>query len=124
MRTAGTLLMLVCATVIVSTTRANSQEKTISGEVVDIVSYMTTGTTADTPSGNEILMASAKGGNPLGVRESSTGKIYIVSMKQADRSANETLLQFVGMKVTVKGRVFSKGSCSVMVVSTIGKSIK
>ncbi len=124
MRTAVTILMLVCAAVLFSATRAISQEKTITGQVVDIVSYMTTGATADTPAGNEILMASAKGGNPLGIRESASGKVYIVSMKQADRSANETLLQFAGMKVTVKGRVFSRGSCSVMVVSTIGKSIK
>jgi hypothetical protein len=124
MRAARIVFAVVWVAILLMAVPAHSQEKAITGQVIDIVSYMTTGATAATPAGKEILMASAKGGNPLGILESSTGKIYLVSVKQGDVNANDTLLQYVGLKVTAKGRVFSRGSCAVIVVSVIGKSIK
>lgn len=105
-------------------TFSQGKNVTVIGEVIDIVSYMTSGTRADSPQGKEILEASAKGGNPLGILEAKTGKVYVVTMKQANTSATETLLQYVGMKIAAKGDVYKKGSCLVLVMQVIGKSIK
>ena len=92
------------------------------GDVVDIVSYATTGVMGNSPDGKEIIKAGAKGGNPLGILESKTGNLYIVTMKQANTSANASLLPFVGIHVTAKGDVYRKGDQRLLVLSVIGKS--
>lgn len=96
---------------------------TIMGEVIDLVSYATSGTLGSTPNGKEIITANAKGGNPLGILEKGTGEVYIVTMKQANTPANTTLLPFVGLQITAKGDVYRKGGQRLLVMTTIGKSI-
>ena len=97
---------------------------TIAGDVVDIVSYATTGVMANSPAGKEIIEAGSKGGNPLGIRDRRTGDVYIVTMKKANTSANATLLPFVGVPVTAKGDVYRKGDQRLLVMSVVGKSAK
>jgi hypothetical protein len=116
-----TLLGLLVA---VSMADAQKKETTIIGEVVDIVSYITKGMKPNTPDGKEILDASVKGGNPLGLLETKTGKLYVVTMKQANTSATATLLPFTGIKVAASGKVYKRGSCQLLIMSVIGKSIK
>lgn len=94
---------------------------TIVGEVIDLVSYATSGTRANTPAGKEIVLASAGGGNPLGLLEQKTGDVYVVTMKQANTSANQTLLPWVGMEVMAKGDVYRKGGQQLLVMTVIGK---
>jgi len=117
-------LIIVSACIFSFTSFGQTKNATIIGEVIDLVSYMTSGAKADSPEGLEILKASAAGGNPLGILEAKTGKIYLVTMKQASTSAKETLLQYVGMRVAAKGDVYKKGGSSVLVMTVIGKSIK
>lgn len=95
---------------------------TVVGQVVDVVAYLTTGTKGDTPQGKEATLASARGGNPLGVLDEKSGKVYVVTMKQANTGANETLVPWVGMKIQAKGDVYKKGGCEVMVLNVIGKA--
>lgn len=94
---------------------------TVVGEVIDLVSYATSGARGNTPTGKEILLASAGGGNPLGLLEQKTGEVYVVTMKQANTSANETLLPWVGMDVMAKGDVYRKGGQQLLVMTVIGK---
>lgn len=96
---------------------------TVVGEVIDLVSYATSGTLGSTPAGKEIITASAQGGNPLGILEKSTGEVYIVTMKQANTPANAALLPFVGLQITAKGDVYRKGGQRLLVMNTVGKSI-
>jgi outer membrane biosynthesis protein TonB len=96
---------------------------TIVGEVIDLVSYATSGILGSTPAGKEIITASAQGGNPLGILEKSTGEVYIVTMRQANTSANAALLPFVGMPIAAKGDVYRKGGQRLLVMNTVGKSI-
>ena len=115
---------IVGAALFFSTGSAQTKNVTIIGEVIDVVSYMTSGTKADSPEGVEILRASAAGGNPLGILEAESGKVYLVTMKQANTSAKETLLQYVGQRIAAKGDVYKKGGSSILVMTVIGKSIK
>jgi hypothetical protein len=122
MRTIGVLGLCLLVTF-----AAHAQQKknaTVVGEVVDIVSYITSGTKPTSPEGKEILDASARGGNPLGILEAGTGKLYVVTMKQPNTSATSALLPFVGIKVAASGDVYQKGECSVLVMTVVGKSIK
>jgi len=102
---------------------ATEKGVTIKGEVIDLVSYATSGTLGSTPNGKEIITANAKGGNPLGILEKGTGEVYIVTMKQANTPANTMLLPFVGIQITAKGDVYRKGGQRLLVMTTIGKSI-
>ena len=103
---------------------AVEKNATIMGEVVDIVSYSTSGVLGSTASGKEIIMGSAKGGNPLGILEKSSGEVYIVTMKQANTPANPTLLPFVGMQIAAKGDIYRKGGQRLLVMNTVGKSMQ
>ncbi len=96
---------------------------TVVGEVVDLVSYSTSGVLGSTASGKEIIMASAQGGNPLGILEKGTGEVYIVTMKQANTPANSTLLPFVGLQIAAKGDIYRKGGQRLLVMNTVGKSM-
>ncbi|MFN0159474.1 MAG: hypothetical protein ACKVRP_15540 [Bacteroidota bacterium] len=97
---------------------------TIVGEVIDVVSYATSGVQGNSPTGKEIIETGARGGNPLGVLEKGTGEVYIVTMKQANTPANTALLPFVGMNIAVKGDIYRKGGQQLLVMTTVGKSIK
>lgn len=101
---------------------AQQKNTTVIGQVVDVVMYLTAGTTANTPQGKEITLASANGGNPLGILDEKSGKVYIVTMKQANTGANETLLPWVGMKIQAKGDVYKRGGFEVLVLNVIGKA--
>ena len=100
-----------------------ADDVTIKGEVVDLVSYMVSGVKPDSPQGIEIVKASSGSGNPLGILETGTGKVYIVTMKKANMGSNKTLSAWIGSKITVKGQVFTKGGSQVLILTTIGKSM-
>ncbi len=104
--------------------RAVEKNVTVTGEIIDLVSYATSGVRGTSPSGKEIIEGSARGGNPLGILEKGTGDIYILTMKQANTSAIGAVLPFVGMNIAVKGDVYRKGGQQLLVITTIGKSIK
>jgi len=100
-----------------------ADDVTIKGEVVDLVSYMVTGTRANSPQGIEIVKASAGGGNSLGILEDGTGRLYVVTMKKANTSANATLSPWIGSRITAKGQLYTKGGTRVLILTTIGKSM-
>ena len=103
---------------------AVSTDVMIYGEVIDIVSYSASGVLGSTPNGKEIIIASAQGGNPLGILEKKTGDVYLVTMKQANSVTHTTLLPFIGIPIAAKGDVYRKGGQQLLVMNTIGKSIK
>jgi hypothetical protein len=118
------ILVLLISFVWLSSISGQTNEVTITGEVVDLVSYMTSGVKANTPAGIEIVNAGAKAGNPLGILEEKTGRLYVVTSKQASTGANQSLIPWIGTRVTVKGKVYSKGGARVLVLTTIGKAMQ
>jgi hypothetical protein len=100
-----------------------ADDVTIKGEVVDLVSYVVSGVKADSPQGIEIVKASSGSGNPLGILETGTGKVYVVTMKKANTGSNKTLSAWIGSKITAKGQVLTKGGTQVLILTTIGKSM-
>lgn len=118
------LALFVLMVLVAASAGAQTKGVTVIGEVVDLVSYMSTGSKPDTPDGKEVLEASIAKGNPLGILESGTGKLYVVTMKQASTGSNATLKQWIGTRIAAKGDVYKKGGCQVLVLSVIGKSIK
>ncbi|MEK9137892.1 MAG: hypothetical protein AAB393_12275 [Bacteroidota bacterium] len=104
--------------------QTTKKESTIIGDVVDIKSYVAYGMKADNPDRKATAEASMKTGNPLGIVEKGTGKIYVVVMAQQNENANEKLKDYLGLHVYVKGLVHKKGGVQLLIMSDIGKSIK
>ena len=100
------------------------KEVTVYGEVVDIANYVRFGTKPDNPDRIAIAEAGIRSGNPLGILERETKKVYIVTNNQAGVSANERLRRFFGQRVFVKGMLFRRGGTTLLIMSDIGKSVK
>ena len=113
----GLVLFLTAGTAVAA------DDITVKGEVVDLVSYLVSGTKANSPQGIEIVKASAGGGNPLGILEDGTGKLYVVTMKQANTGANAALTPWIGSKITAKGQLYTKGGTRVLILTTVGKAM-
>ncbi len=105
-------------------TQTTKKEVTLHGEVVDIANYVRFGTKPDDPDRIAIAETSMKTGNPLGILERSTGKIYLVTSSQANTRANEKLRQFFGQRVFAKGVMYHRGGVSLFIMNDIGKSVK
>ena len=104
--------------------QGSKKETTIYGEVIDISSFVTNGMKPDTPDRKALAEASAKGGNPLGILEKGTGKVYVVTMNQANTSSNSTLLPYLGLKIFATGRVYKRAGMQLFLLNDIGKSVK
>lgn len=117
------LIMYLLSFCLTSATAAAADDVTIKGEVVDLVSYMVSGVRADSPQGIEIVKASASAGSPLGILEDGTGRLYVVTMKQANTAANASLSPWIGSRITAKGQLYSKGGTRVLILTTVGKAM-
>ena len=100
------------------------KQTTIFGEVIDVVSYVSSGMKPDNADRKAVAEANIRAGNPLGILERKTGTIYIVAMAQAGTSAAETLRPYFGYRVFAQGRIFRKGGLQLFLLSDIGKSVK
>lgn len=100
------------------------KEVTVYGEVIDIANYVRFGTKPDNPDRIAIAETSIKNGNPLGILERDTKKIYLVTSSQANTSANDRLKQFFGQKIFAKGIVYRRGGVSLFIMNDVGKSVK
>jgi len=78
-------------------------EKTVTGDVVDLMCYIDHGATGDKHSacGNKCI----KGGGPVGVVEN--GKAYLVVGEH--KPINDELADLCGKTVTIKGKVAERG---------------
>jgi len=120
----SSLVFVACLLVVaVAFGQTTKKESTIIGEVVDIKSYVAFGMKADNPDRKGMAEASMSTGNPLGILEKKTGKIYIVAMA-ANENANAKLKDYLGLRVYAKGLVYRRGGIQLIMMSDIGKSIK
>lgn len=103
---------------------AMQKDATIVGEVIDIVSYATSGVRASSADAREIIESNARGGNPLGILEVGSGEVYLITMRQGTTPLHEVLLPWLGVSVAVKGDIYRKGDQQLIVANVVGKSIK
>ena len=121
------IFVLILAIMVVGTVAVAQQtpkQTTVYGEVVDVVSYVTNGMKPNNPDRKALAESNAKAGNPLGILETKTGKVYVVVMDQQGVSAASRLVPFFGLKIFAVGRTYKKGGIQIFVLSDIGKSVK
>jgi len=98
-----------------------SEEKTITGEVIDISCYVTAG--AKGMEHKDCAIACLKAGEPAGILDESTGKVYLVITEDHKTQPQEKVLPYVAQTVEVKGNVSERSGVSVIDIKEI-KEIK
>lgn len=95
---------------------AQSIEKTVVGEVIDPVCYLSHDSRGQDHA--ECAVSCAKEGITLGILEEKTGKVY-VSLPVDHSNPNSKLLDYIAQRVEVKGTVFQKGGLTGLFVQSV-----
>jgi hypothetical protein len=95
---------------------AQQKEKTLKGQIVDVLSYAQTGKVSE-----EMTTEAAKNGKPLGIL--SGGKVYIAYAKDSNTKVADMLTPYIKDKIVAKGLTFTKGT-NVIIISNIDKDMK
>ena len=98
--------------------RVFAEGKTIKGEVIDVSCYVAEG--AKGGAHKECAIACIKAGQPAGILEEGTGKVYIAA-KEEDHMKNPgtELLPYVAKMVEVRGRVKERGGAATIDIKEI-----
>lgn len=92
------------------------QEKTITGEVLDMACFLTKG--AKGPDHAGCAKGCAKGGQPMGLL-ASDGKVYLLLASHDNGKPYEDAKDLAGSKVEVKGNVSKQGGIEAIEVLSI-----
>jgi len=111
-------LVLTVLALLVFSGRTFAEEKTIKGEVIDLSCYVAEGAKGDAH--KECAIACIKAGQPAGILEEGTGKVYIAA-KEEDHLKNPgtELLPYVAKMVEVKGKVNERGGVATIDIKEI-----
>lgn len=115
-------LILIMILILISFTIAFSQQvKTIKGEVIDVSCYVAAG--AKGVQHKTCALACLQVGEPAGILEEGTGKVYIVVTEDHMTNPSQKVLPFVAKMVEVTGTVYERGGVSTINIKNI-KEIK
>lgn len=115
------LLFLFIVMALVGPFWAFSEEKIITGEVIDVSCYVIAG--AKGMEHKQCAIDCLKAGAPAGILEESTGKVYIVIVEDHKTDPAEKVLPFVAKMVEVKGNVNERSGVSVIDVKEIKEKV-
>lgn len=113
------VLVALVSVLLIGITGLAQQEKqtqTIKGEVVDLWCYMDHG--ARGPKHKACAVACAKMGNPIGIVDEE-GNVYVAVGFELHQPDRERLIKKMAQKVTVTGRVVSRGGIRMIYVKAI-----
>ncbi|MFA5008482.1 MAG: hypothetical protein WC546_04610 [Candidatus Omnitrophota bacterium] len=96
---------------------AFSEEKTITGEVIDVSCYVVAG--AKGMEHKDCGIACLKVGEPAGILEEATGKVYLVITEDHKTRPQDKVLPCVAKMVEVKGNVSERSGIGVIDIKEI-----
>jgi hypothetical protein len=91
--------------------------KTIAGDVIDPSCWVMNGAKGEAH--KECMIACAKAGQTLAILEKKTNKVYILAAERPGEDPNKSVLDYAGMPVLVKGKVFTRGGIMAIQVASI-----
>ncbi len=94
----------------------NYDVKTVTGEILDMKCYMTSGAHGD--GHKECAATCIKGGAPMGIL-TDDGKVYLLIKDSKNSDAYDDAKKFAGEKVTLTGTVSEKGGVQALIVSGV-----
>jgi hypothetical protein len=97
---------------------------TLTGEIIDLKSYVVDKVRANSPTGIELTTEAFKEGGYFALLERKTNKIVILIPSAVNRHLYGVLQPYLGMQVFIKGKQYSSGGVRLLAVEDIGKSLK
>ncbi|HEX3112825.1 MAG TPA: hypothetical protein VHU20_06130 [Candidatus Eisenbacteria bacterium] len=91
--------------------------KTIAGDIIDPSCWVMNGAKGEAH--KECMVACAKAGQTLAILEKKTNKVYILAAERPGEDPNKSVLDFAGMSVLVKGKVFTRGGIMAIQVASV-----
>jgi uncharacterized low-complexity protein len=91
--------------------------KTIAGDIIDPSCWVMNGARGEAH--KECMVACAKAGQTLAILEKKTNKVYILAAERPGEDPNKSVLDFAGMSVLVKGKVFTRGGIMAIQVASV-----
>ena len=91
--------------------------KTITGDVIDPSCWVMNGAKGEAH--KECMIACAKAGQTLAILEKKTNKVYILAAERPGEDPNKSVLDYAGMPVVVKGKVFTRGGIMAIQVASV-----
>jgi hypothetical protein len=91
--------------------------KTIAGDIIDPSCWVMNGAKGEAH--KECMVACAKAGQTLAILEKKTNKVYILAAERPGEDPNKSVLDYAGMPVLVKGKVFTRGGIMAIQVASI-----
>lgn len=97
--------------------KAGPAGKAILGEIVDPGCYLVNGARGE--GHKECALACARAGQTLAILEKKTNKLFILATERPGEDPNRPLLDFIGQTVLVKGRIYTRGGVSGIMVASV-----
>ncbi|HET9941443.1 MAG TPA: hypothetical protein VFR25_10130 [Candidatus Eisenbacteria bacterium] len=91
--------------------------KTIAGDIIDPSCWVMNGAKGEAH--KECMVACAKAGQTLAILEKKTNKVYILAAERPGEDPNKSVLDYAGMSVLVKGKVFTRGGIMAIQVASV-----
>jgi hypothetical protein len=91
--------------------------KTIAGDIIDPSCWVMNGAKGEAH--KECMVACAKAGQTLAILEKKTNKVYILAAERPGEDPNKSVLDYAGMPVLVKGKVFTRGGIMAIQVASV-----
>lgn len=91
--------------------------KTIAGDIIDPSCWVMNGAKGEAH--KECMIACAKAGQTLAILEKKTNKVYILAAERPGEDPNKSVLDYAGMPVLVKGKVYTRGGIMAIQVASV-----
>jgi len=97
--------------------KAGVVSKSIVGEIVDPGCYLVNGAKGENH--KECALACVKACQTLGILEKKTNKLYILATATPGEDPNKPLVEHIGKTVLVKGKVYTRGGVSGIMIASV-----
>lgn len=94
-----------------------SEEKTITGEVIDVSCYVASG--AKGMEHKDCAVTCLKAGEPAGILDEATGKVYLVITEDHKTKPQDVVMPYVAKMVEAKGNASERSGLNVIDIKEI-----
>jgi hypothetical protein len=98
---------------------ASGEQKTVEGWVLDSACAFTKG--LEKPISRECALACARKGSPLVILQDDGAIFWSIAESMPAQGQNGRLLPYAGKRVTVSGKVYSRGGSQALVIEKISQ---
>jgi hypothetical protein len=109
--------LLISMFILTLASTALTQTKTIRGEVIDVECYVADGGKGE--SHKQCAIACIKNGQPAGILEEKTGKIYLVVTEDHATHSSDKIMPYIAKMVEVDGTVKERNGITIIDITSI-----